>query len=205
MQAMLEAALLSSAESSLNLLLKHNTPALRQVKSLAGKSIHITLTAPHYSFFVLMHEQGIDLLHHSETPADLTLTGSAADLLIMAQSEQSQGKLFGQGIDLEGDLNLAQALKVLLRDFSIDWEAGLAELLGDTLAHPVAEVFAAQSRYLKQSASSFALNTKEFFQEESRILPPPAEVEGFTCEVESLRDDVARLEARIQRLLARAT
>ncbi|GAB2586711.1 ubiquinone biosynthesis accessory factor UbiJ [Nitrincola alkalisediminis] len=205
MQAMLEAALLSSAESSLNLLLKHNTPALAQVKSLAGKSIHITLTSPPYAFFVLMHEQGIDLLHHSETPPDLTLTGTAADLFIMAQSEQSQGKLFGQGIELEGDLNLAQSLKALLRDFSIDWEAWLAEWLGDTLAHPVAEAFTAQSRYLKHSAASFALNTKEFLQEESRVLPPPAEVEGFTCEVEALRDDVARLEARIQRLLARTT
>jgi ubiquinone biosynthesis protein UbiJ len=43
-------------------------------------------------------------------------------------------------------------------------------------------------------------NIREFLQEESRDLPSRYEVERFTEQLDALRDGVARLEARFDRL-----
>jgi ubiquinone biosynthesis protein UbiJ len=44
-------------------------------------------------------------------------------------------------------------------------------------------------------------NIREYLQEESRDTPSRYEVERFTAKVNTLRDDVARVEARLNRLL----
>ena len=43
-------------------------------------------------------------------------------------------------------------------------------------------------------------NIREYLQEESGTLPSRYEVERFTRKVDALRDDVERLEARLNRL-----
>ena len=43
-------------------------------------------------------------------------------------------------------------------------------------------------------------NIREYLQEESRDAPSRYEVDRFTANVNALRDDVDRLEARIDRL-----
>jgi ubiquinone biosynthesis protein UbiJ len=48
-----------------------------------------------------------------------------------------------------------------------------------------------------------ASNIREYLQEESRDVPSRYEVERFAQQVDSLRDDVARLEARLNRLAPR--
>ena len=45
-----------------------------------------------------------------------------------------------------------------------------------------------------------ASNIREYVQEESRDVPSRYETERFSSRVDSLRDDVDRLEARLNRL-----
>jgi ubiquinone biosynthesis protein UbiJ len=44
----------------------------------------------------------------------------------------------------------------------------------------------------------------EYLQEEGRDLPTPTEVEEFLADVDRLRDDAERLEARLARLESRS-
>ena len=48
--------------------------------------------------------------------------------------------------------------------------------------------------------TALRMNTAEFLQEESRVLPAPLEAQAFYSDVERLRDDVERAAARLARL-----
>ena len=50
------------------------------------------------------------------------------------------------------------------------------------------------------TAKSMVLNTSEYLREESRDLIAPGELADFVDAVDVLRDDVERMEARIERL-----
>ena len=54
--------------------------------------------------------------------------------------------------------------------------------------------------WARDTRSTMGSNIREYLQEESRDLPSRYEVERFTQQVDSLRDGVARLEARLNRL-----
>ncbi len=197
---LLTAGVIATAETSLNTLLQKDPKTLRRLGNLSGKVIRFNITQPSLVITLAPHSQGIDLLMHSEATADLTLSGHATDFMQMAQSDQPDEKLFGKGISLQGDTALATEFSQILRGFQIDWEAWLADLIGDTWAHPLAHFMQSQGQQFEQYRQSIQDNTLEYLQEELRILPPRVEVDIFTDDVEQLRDDAARLEAKLNRL-----
>ncbi|KGK41613.1 hypothetical protein LH51_13385 [Nitrincola sp. A-D6] len=145
---MLSAALLGSAETSLNKLLQQDPVTLQRLAALTGKVICLQISQPTLSLTLHPGPNGLDLLLHSESPADLTLSGAAQDFIQMASSENSTDKLFGKGIKISGDTGLATTFSSILKDFSIDWEAWLGDRVGDTLAHPLAGFFVLKSSNL---------------------------------------------------------
>lgn len=197
---MLSAALLGSAESSLNKLLQQDPRTLQRLTELSGKVIRVEFSQPTLSLTLLPGPTGLDLLLHSECPTDLTLSGKAQDFIQMASAENSSDMLFGKGVSISGDTGLATAFSNLLKDFSIDWEAWLEDLLGDTLAHPLASFFRTQKHQFEQIQRSLSANSVEYLQEELGILPPRAEIDGFLEAVDQLRDATERLEARVYAL-----
>ena len=197
---MLSAALLGSAETSLNQLLQQDPRTRQRLTALSGKVIRLEISQPTLTITLLPGTAGFDLLLHSESPADLTLTGKAQDFIQMASAENSSDKLFGKGISISGDTGLATEFSNLLKKFSIDWEAWLGDLLGDTLAHPLASFMRSQKHQFEQIQHSLSANSVEYLQEELGILPPRAEIDGFLEAVDQLRDATERLEARINAL-----
>jgi ubiquinone biosynthesis protein UbiJ len=201
---MLSAALLGSAETSLNKLLQQDPKTLQRLAALSGKVICLQISQPTLSLTLLPGPDGLDLLLHSESPADLTLSGQAQDFIQMASAENSSDKLFGKGISISGDTGLATAFSHTLKGFSIDWEAWLGDLIGDTFAHPLAGFIRNQKQQLERIQQSLTANSVEYLQEELRILPPRAEIDGFLEAVDQLRDATERLEARIHVLSRRS-
>lgn len=194
------AALIGTAESSLNQLLQKDPKTLKQLERLSGKVIRFELRQPTLSLTLVPNAAGIDLLLRSEITADLILSGQASDFMQMLYSDSPDEKLFGKGIDVQGDTGLATQFSQILGDFSIDWEAWLADIIGDTAAHPLARCVQQQRQSFHKATQSFSANSVEYLQEELRILPPRAEIDAFMEKVDQLRDDVERLEARIQAL-----
>lgn len=197
---LLTAAMIGTAETSLNQLLKKDPKTLKQLEKLSGKVIRFDIRQPTLHLTLVPNAEGIDLLLHSEATTDLTLSGQASDFIQMLYSSNPDEKLFGKGIDVLGDTGLATQFSQLLRDFSIDWEAWLADIVGDTTAHPLAQFINQQRQFFSQARQSLTDNTVEYLQEELGVLPPRPEIEEFMEKVDQLRDDVERLEARINAL-----
>ena len=74
----------------------------------------------------------------------------------------------------------------------------------DIVGVQIANAIAAGLRHARDAGREFAETTAEYLTEESRDVVPRAELDAFHDAVDTLRDDAARLSARVARLHAAA-
>ena len=103
-------------------------------------------------------------------------------------------------LDLTGDVVIAQQFQKMLRYGRPDLEEELSGAVGDVVAHTIGEIARNVGRWGRDTRDTMRQNVGEYLQEESRAVPSRYETETFRNQVELLRDDVARFEARLKRL-----
>jgi ubiquinone biosynthesis protein UbiJ len=103
-------------------------------------------------------------------------------------------------IGIEGNAELAATVQQLFRNLRWDVEEDLSKVFGDTLAHRMVENGGRLAAWNREAAERLAQNFAEYWTEEQPLLARPAEVRRFIAEVSQLRDELARLEQRIQTL-----
>ncbi|MCV6603809.1 MAG: SCP2 sterol-binding domain-containing protein, partial [Porticoccaceae bacterium] len=129
----LQHSALSGAEILINRALQHD-PATRQRLAHMGSCIlRVEITAPSLGFTVVSGGQQINLYNDLEGDADVTVRGSASDLIAMALAQDDT--IAGRGVEVRGQLDRLQRLKAILADLDIDWEGALAQLIGELPAH----------------------------------------------------------------------
>ena len=103
---------------------------------------------------------------------------------------------------LEGDAELAAAVGRLLA--RLRWDAGedLSRIMGDVAANRLQRVARASLGFKGEIAWRLLENWIEHLREEAPLLASRQAVGRFVGAVDSLRDDVARSEKRLQRLEA---
>jgi ubiquinone biosynthesis protein UbiJ len=106
---------------------------------------------------------------------------------------------------ISGDADLARRLQRLAGRFDPDWQQPFVAVFGDIVGVQVANAFAAGLRHARDAGRDLAETTAEYLTEESRDVVPRAELDAFHDAVDSLRDDAARLAARVARLRVAAT
>jgi ubiquinone biosynthesis protein UbiJ len=99
-----------------------------------------------------------------------------------------------------GDADLARRLQRLAERFDPDWQQPFAAVFGDVVGVQVANAVAAALRHARDAGRDLAGTAAEYLTEESRDVVPRAELDAFNDAVDTLRDDAARLDARIARL-----
>jgi ubiquinone biosynthesis protein UbiJ len=104
-----------------------------------------------------------------------------------------------------GDADLARRLQRLTERFDPDWQQPFAAVFGDVVGVQVANAVAAALRHARDAGRDLAGTAAEYLTEESRDVVPRAELDAFNDAVDTLRDDAARLDARIARLRGSVT
>ena len=103
---------------------------------------------------------------------------------------------------LSGDAELARRLQQLATRFDPDWQQPFATVFGDVLGVQVANAVAAALKHARDAGRDLAETAAEYVTEESRDVVARAELDAFHDDVDALRDDAARLAARVDRLRA---
>lgn len=189
---------LENLERSLNGLIALDPDALPRLARLHGKVIRLQLTGIELVLhFVPGHDGRLRLLGQIEGEPDCSLSGSPFDLMRASDPKQGSAQLFAGRVRIEGDQQLAQQFSEALAAIDIDWEEQLSRLTGDALAHEVGRATRGIRTQADRFASSATDNLSEYLTEEARLLPHRYEVEDFVDDVDVLRDDLERLEARI--------
>lgn len=101
---------------------------------------------------------------------------------------------------ISGDAELARRLQRLAESFDPDWQQPFASVFGDIIGVQVANAVATGFRQARISGRNLAQSAAEYVTEESRDVVARAELDAFHDDVDVLRDDAARLAARVLRL-----
>jgi ubiquinone biosynthesis protein UbiJ len=193
-------ALLAAAEAAVNGVLALDPEGAARLARVQGQVLLVELTGFGTRVYVVPGESKLFLFGAYEAAPDCVVHGSPVALLNMLLAEHREDAVFAGTIRIDGDNRLAQTLGEVFRGLDIDWEELLSKLLGDTLAHRLMNRARAGERWAGHSGDIARQNLREYLQEETRVLPSRQELEAFLAAVDTLRDDVERLAARVERL-----
>lgn len=133
---------------------------------------------------------------------EATVRGTPVNLLALAGSEPEAIIRRGD-VTINGDAELVQRYRDLLKLLRPDVEHELARFTGDSVARSVSQVAASVLGFGERFATTAVRNTAEYFAHESRDLVPHAEAHQFLTGVDGLREQADRFEARLAALETR--
>jgi ubiquinone biosynthesis protein UbiJ len=186
--------------SLLNKNIRASTPARELCGQLSARVVAVRVRDTALSMYFTIADDTVELTTVSDSEPDVVITGSLLMLARMA-GQPSQGPIRDGSLELTGDAETAQAFQRLLAFARPDVEEELSGFVGDVAAHRLGELARGIGRWGRGMRSTMRDNIREYLQEESRSLPSRYEVERFAEGVDTLRDDVDRLAARVDKLV----
>ena len=129
-----------------------------------------------------------------ESTPDVTIRLTPGIMLRLAARDASAWN----DIAVEGDPQLAAALNHVARNLRWDVEEDLSRVVGDIAAHRMVESGRKLDHWGRQGADNLARSFAEYWTEEQPLIASRLEVDAFNRDVDVLRDDVARLEKRLE-------
>jgi len=193
-------AALAGLEAALNRYIALDPEGAARLAPLHGRLIAIELAGFGTRIDLIPGPDGLQVFGAYEGEPDCLLRGSPLGLARMGLAERKEDQLFGGEVQVEGDTRLAQEFGAFLGGLDVDWEEQLSRLVGDPIAHQVGSGLRALADWGRKSSATLTQDLKEYLQEEGRLVPTAYEVQGFLDRVDTLRDDVERLAARVERL-----
>ena len=164
-----------------------------------GKVVAIEFEGLGQRIYIRPHVKGLDLMGDYEGEVDTTLRGTPMALMRMSKGKPGEG-LFGDGVVLKGDIELGQRLQRIFARIDIDWEEHISHLTGDIIAHQIGEGVRTLTGWGRNSNQSCERDFSEYLRYETDALPLDWEVDEYIIGVDTIRSDLDRLEARINRL-----
>ncbi len=184
------------AVAGLNHLLAQQPWAAERLRPFAGQSVEFRCPPfPDLRFRIL--DSGLLGRAHEEAASALVVKLKPGALPFLLARDEAALK----EVEIEGSADLASAVQYLFRHLAWDIEEDLAGFFGDVLAHRLMSQGDAFASWQREAATRLAENLVEYWTEEQPLLARPADVEKFCRDVDTLRDDMARLEKRIERVV----
>jgi ubiquinone biosynthesis protein UbiJ len=177
------------------------SPRARQLcAELTGKSVAIVIRDIAH-FRVSSNGQTLGVSRDAG-PADATITGGPLSLLALA-AESAQAVLQRRDVTISGDTEVAEAFRELARLLRPDLEEELALVVGDVPAHQLGRLARLTAGFGRRAADTTLRNLAEYLGHERADLVPRQEGEQFLRGVDTLREGVDRLQARLDVLARR--
>lgn len=195
-------SILQKISRFVNALLRLDDNLFAELVALKGRLVRVHIKGLGISFDIYIAGDGIDLSPSADpNQPDVSISGPPLALVsLMLSASQSQSS----DVYIEGDVQLARKLAQLAGRLDIDWEEYLAQKTGDVAAHQLGEWGRQLWFWRRRVHRSLQNAVGEYLREESGLLPTRVETEHFMDEVDSLRDSVERLEARLSGLKTKA-
>ncbi|MCH8162660.1 MAG: SCP2 sterol-binding domain-containing protein [Proteobacteria bacterium] len=188
--------LLDSVEKMVNKVLSLDEETVALLATLAGNVIEIDVLDTEFRMFILPSGKGVTLETDYEGKADVAIKGTPSALLGMISAE----KIGAGDVEINGNVELAKKFQSILRDMEIDWEEYLSQFVGDIAAHKIGNFLRRVSRFAKESGKTIGMDISEYLRYEKEALLDKSEVDEFNLAVDNIRDDVERLQKRLERL-----
>jgi ubiquinone biosynthesis protein UbiJ len=191
---------LAAAETAINKALKFDPATQAKLQALSEKVLGLNFINPSFSIYIRF-VNGIQLLSHYEGEPEASLTGPVTAFLNLARNQDKQAALMQSDIQIQGSSQLALSLADAMSQLDIDFEAMIAELTGPVAAHIIGKNLRGITSWLANTGDKFKLDSVEFVRDELQLAPHALEGESRFADIQKIKMDTERLEARIIRLL----
>jgi ubiquinone biosynthesis protein UbiJ len=198
----IQTSMLALAEISGNQLLALDQSTLAGCAEMQGHCIAIDITDLDLQLYCHPGSWGLRLSRNPPTrEVDATISGRLMALVNLASEQDKLSTSIRERVSFHGNVALAQKVQALFAGLDIDWEEALAQRTGDVLAFQIHQRARKFGQWLHTSADSILQTNSEYLREEARLSPTQVEFNQFRSATTSIKHDVARAEARLQRLI----
>lgn len=185
------------AAAAINHLLRRESWARERLLPFAGRIAR--LEVPPTGVTLAVTSAG-EVAAADNVEPDVTLTVAAASVLDVLRDPQAAAT----STQVTGDGEFAEAISYLFTHLRWDVEEDLSKVVGDLAAHRIASFGRDMAQVPGRVVDSVARSVSAYLREERGTVPSRSEVESFNQAVNTLRDDTARLEKRLERLQAQS-
>jgi ubiquinone biosynthesis protein UbiJ len=194
-------SIFAAIEKSLNCYLTLDPESVARMQKLIGKTVSIEMQThlPLPILFLHFDEKNIQVLTETPEKIDIKINGTPLSLLRMSFTKDKK-KFFSDDVSIEGNLELGQHVIDLFDQLEIDWEEHVSHWIGDVPAHQVGRAVRSLKDVSQRLRQSLLRNINEYVHEEVDLFPPLEAAQDFFAEVDVIRMDVDRLEARLLKL-----
>jgi ubiquinone biosynthesis accessory factor UbiJ len=177
----------------LNRLLAPEAWARQRLAPFAGETVELR-AAPLPTLRLRILEGGT--VEAGGAEVGLTMTLRPELLVALARGEEHALR----AVDVQGNAALAAEILVLARHLRWDVEEELSQVLGDVVAHRLAGAARAFAAWHLDAAQRVTGALVDYATEEKKVLVRRADFEALSEPLARLRDAIARLDKRLERL-----
>ena len=182
----------------INRALSDDTWARQRLSAFAGSTVRISLAEKPVVRYTV-EPNGLLAGHEAFGDDEPTLAiDLPADTASRFISHGRHGVL--KAAKIRGNIDLANAVNDVLDNIRPDPEAFIASKIGDIAAHRLMGLFGTATRGAQQLATRLKDQFTEHIAEGHSVIVPNEQVTQFMAGVDTLRNDTARLQQRIERL-----
>lgn len=192
---MIETALIG-LEKAINAYIKLDPDCVKKIAAIKGSSLKIVLSDLQQSFYIVATDCGLQLSSKYNKEASATISATLMQFINFYLKGASNAEMFKNKIIVSGNTSVATAFREIFQSIDIDWEEHLSKITGDAIAHHAGNSARNLLSTGKSILNSLKQNVQEYLHFEGELLPTEKQLKQFSSDVNVLRNDVERLEAR---------
>lgn len=191
-------------EKVISSLIKTDSHLAAQIRRFDGKVIGIRPRIPDFEMSISFVDGDLKLsmidFDSLGLEPDATVSGSTIDLLSLLTSPPDQRPLANKNISISGDALLIQDLYMTAHKLGIQWQDYLAPFLGDVLTNELGKLSDNANSMARSVNQSAQRSVADYLQEEARLLPDSYASSRFTDDLDHLKIQIDRAQARTKLL-----
>lgn len=187
-------------QKALNHYLALDPESKTRLLELEGKIVTLELLGLGLTVQLFFADHKIKISCDELLTPDTYIKGTPLTLLRMTLTEGDRKHFFAEDVSIEGNLDLGQKVIDLFDHIEIDWEEYLSKWVGDVSAHQIGRFAERAISFSKRLHETLLQNVNEYVHEEADLFPSQEASQDFFADVDVLRMDVDRAEARVASL-----
>lgn len=185
-----------------NRILELDGEADRLLAPLNNKTVQICIDDLAIEYFFVIHAGSLVVKPESSREPSVKISGKLAAFIAAAANENSGDAIFTGDLQFQGEINTARQFQKIAQSLNIDWQELLSRPFGDVKGELLAKGIKGVGMFAKNLLHNFKQDFPEYIQEEARLSPTSVELNMFAEDVDILRSQSDRLQARVNRLQA---
>lgn len=196
-------ALFAAIETMVNKALSYDPVTQQQLRLIDDHIIAVRCTQPQQQLWVRFSGGEVRLLSQWDDAVEASISGTLKDFIALAKESDKNQVLMSSRMEISGNTQLLTRLQSIAAQLDIQWEAGIADVLGDIPGHWVASAFKLGALFAKDVKDSVDRSWRNYWQYESDTLISNQQFEQAAADIAQTRFEADRLEAKVQRLQKR--